>query len=855
IPWSISAGIGGHFIPKSGGQYNRNLQNDTVMLAMAVDTTLYRTRVLNASWGNVLLDSFHFELPGNLSYLKYAEGAYNEIYEHGVSVVAGAGNGKTTEDTSGRPWTYTYPAAFDHNLAISTIGHHNSSGVWNVENVHELHVGDSLWECHAHNLRVDLCAPGYMISSTYFSPTSPDKYKYRYASGTSFSAPLVAGTIGLMYSKMKWLTPYQIEYVLKKSSRDIYSIPANQKYAYGPSRHTGRIGSGALDAGAALEMLDTDVFFADHPDARTFRVKGATITHRCRPGARPGLPKPVITVHMENGTPPYTYKWERLAVVFGAPQADGVTLSPRIDRVGTNQITATIDSAWGPGTLYYRLTVYDNSEIQKVANKVFRMSLINDTNRWDLAMQDSYADLYDEPNTMLQRSPLDWDIWSSHDVWNRYFQDGDTTHQDPDINVAGTQYMHARVRNVGCKESPDGGDNANLEFYWTVAATGERWPQDWAGTSSAINGQPPGGFIGNVPIPALAPGASTILSHDWIPPNPTLYDTTNLLTRIDICALARITGSSSSPFGMTFAEIDTSKVNILNNNNLVTKNFVSLNLTIGSPNTPSTGVVIRNPSGGNTPGNPPKGTGSFSVELATQNQLAPFVHGHLANYIEGTILLGDLYDVWEDGGKMGHVSGFDDDLKTVSWNLESPLRLDNLEIDENEQYYVILTFNLKSGLTSIPYEIKDQLIHLRLLTPREVDVDNGDGTTLQVTRDYIHSAVNYSINIQNDGAGEEKRGRINGINNLMEGSMDRITVYPNPVNGEMTIVLSESGSESYDVGVTDISGKIVYERHNVTFMGGEWKINTGTFTPGTYQVHITDKTGKAFVHKFIKLDN
>src|SRR3546814_5194341 len=107
-----------------------------------------------------------------------------------------------------------------------------------------------------------------------------------------------------MYSKMKRLTPYQSEYVLKTSSRDLYSIPENQKYARGASRHAGLIGSGTLDAGAALEMLNTDGFFTDHPDARTFRIKGATITHKCRPGVVLGMPKPQIKVHLENGTPP-----------------------------------------------------------------------------------------------------------------------------------------------------------------------------------------------------------------------------------------------------------------------------------------------------------------------------------------------------------------------------------------------------------------------------------------------------------------------------------------------------------------------------------------------------------------------
>src|SRR3546814_12521906 len=123
--------------------------------------------------------------------------------------------------------------------------------------------------------------------------------------------------------------------------------------------------------------------------------------------------------------------------------------------------------------------------------------------------------------------------------------------------------MHVRVKNVGCAASPNNAEEASLEMYWTVAATGERWPWDWTGNGSLINGQPSGQFInpGGMPIPPIPAGGSMILSHSWNPPNPVLYDTSNMLTRIDICALARITGSPLPPFGRTFQAIDTSKVN------------------------------------------------------------------------------------------------------------------------------------------------------------------------------------------------------------------------------------------------------------------------------------------------------
>src|SRR3546814_16278305 len=76
-------------------------------------------------------------------------------------------------------------------------------------------------------------------------------------------------------------------------------------------------------------MLNTDGFFTDHPDARTFRIKGATITHKCRPGVVLGMPKPQIKVHLENGTPPYTYTWERLIEQNTSQTSNGVRSEER----------------------------------------------------------------------------------------------------------------------------------------------------------------------------------------------------------------------------------------------------------------------------------------------------------------------------------------------------------------------------------------------------------------------------------------------------------------------------------------------------------------------------------------------
>lgn len=809
-----------------------------------IDTQKVKTRVLNASWESYRDPAYYFS--NKSGQFLYEQDLCDEIYEKGVVLVAAAGNGM---QDGYDPHLFLYPASYDHNLSISSVGHLFTTGDTIIKYMHEYYPGDSVSRIHQHNVRVDLCAPGYKNSSHYNQPFASKYYSKREFSGTSFAAPLVTGTVGLMLSKMPWLTPYQVEYVLKHSSDSIYHLiyngqAHNQKYA-GPTRFKGRLGAGSLNAGAALNLLNVDSFIANYPTTSTFRIKGIKLNTRCVPGSHAGVPNPRIEVIMENGTPPYKFKWERVNGVSGSP----VNISPQYDSVGTtNSIFGAITSKTGvssPWIFHYKLTVYDNSAIEKVASKVVYLTF-TDSSIWDLVMQDSYADLYDEPNRMLTRSALDWDIWTSPDIWNRHAQDGDTIHQNPDTTAP--NYMHVRIKNIGCVSSPNNFDSASVWLYWTLAKTGEIWPNDWIGTSPQINGHNVGDDInpGGTAIPAIAPGRDTILSHNWMPPKPQDYDTSGLLDTIHVCALARIQTSTTGPnFGMTFTEIDTTKVNVLKNNKIVTRNFVSLNLETGHTPTPkTTGVVVGNPG--------TIGSGTFTLQIITENQLHPYIAGHLASYMSMTIHLGGLYDVWDDGGKEGNPTSYDDELKTITWNMEQPLRLENITLDEEEQYYVILEFKLKAGL-SIPFSVENQLVHFRQITPQIVDIDNGDGTTFEVTRDYVYSAVNYSINIS-EGEAEEKPGKRTKVGTLAQQTESLFELYPNPVNEQLTLTINDKKQSAYRVTVTDVLGKVIFKDEKVMFENGSFKINTRRFVPGTYYVNITDKTGNTQTKQFVKVE-
>ena len=86
---------------------------------------------------------------------------------------------------------------------------------------------------------VDLSAPGLGILTTGLDGT------YQQVSGTSFSAPIVAGAVGLMLSVNPLLTPAQVDTILKVTADDL-----------GPSGWDPGYGWGRLNVGRAIKVIE-----------------------------------------------------------------------------------------------------------------------------------------------------------------------------------------------------------------------------------------------------------------------------------------------------------------------------------------------------------------------------------------------------------------------------------------------------------------------------------------------------------------------------------------------------------------------------------------------------------------------
>ncbi|MEY3048046.1 MAG: hypothetical protein RL365_84 [Bacteroidota bacterium] len=169
--------------------------------------------VINVSWFS------------GCSFSQFEQDVIDEVYANGTFIVAAAGNGTTCGD----PSALAFPASYNHVFSVTSIGEHDN---------HEENIGDP-HTAHQHNSRVDLAAPGYKVN------ISDSPVNYTTASGSSYAAPFVTGTVALMLSVNPCIDNDEIEQILKASSVNIDAL--NPAYA-------GSIGAGRLNANAAVSM-------------------------------------------------------------------------------------------------------------------------------------------------------------------------------------------------------------------------------------------------------------------------------------------------------------------------------------------------------------------------------------------------------------------------------------------------------------------------------------------------------------------------------------------------------------------------------------------------------------------------
>ncbi|TGV02556.1 S8 family serine peptidase [Flavivirga rizhaonensis] len=191
-------------------------------------------KVVNASWG---LSSFS---PPSITPI-----VYEGINDRGVVVVAAAGNGL---DSGSNSTNYYIPASYKDVISVSAVGHKNYiSGSTETFVDSHAYLKNGQIGSYQHNDSIDIVAPAYGVLVANREWGGPyGQYNQDYY-GTSFAAPMVSGTVALMFDVNYCIDPKEVETILKLTAVKIDHLPQNIQYY-------GKLGAGKLDAYEAVKM-------------------------------------------------------------------------------------------------------------------------------------------------------------------------------------------------------------------------------------------------------------------------------------------------------------------------------------------------------------------------------------------------------------------------------------------------------------------------------------------------------------------------------------------------------------------------------------------------------------------------
>ncbi|WP_296561333.1 S8 family serine peptidase [uncultured Acetobacterium sp.] len=182
---------------RTGGAYSGDTQLDVAYICAALLKAAERpeVKVINMSFGGY----------GTFSSLAVA---VNEAVNAGKIVVASSGN--EGESWNARVGQYSYPASYDHVISVGAINKNNVRASFSQ-----------------YNDRVDLSAPGQSVLTTSRSGG------YEYASGTSFSSPIVAGACAVLVAADPSLNAQEVEAILKSTALDLGAAGSDPYYGSG----------------------------------------------------------------------------------------------------------------------------------------------------------------------------------------------------------------------------------------------------------------------------------------------------------------------------------------------------------------------------------------------------------------------------------------------------------------------------------------------------------------------------------------------------------------------------------------------------------------------------------------------
>lgn len=222
-------------------------------------------KVINCSWGSI-------------NYYETAQEAINEMRDNGTVIVSVPHNESFSKTQGQKP---RYPGAYKHVINVGSIQHRydtpqdnvliSEKGKYYAASIkyHLARTGGfsnddpengtyKLYTSSSNNLdkTVDIVAPGNFIFK-YGAFEKDGTISYNPFSATSPAAPLVSGTIGLMFSLHPNLSVDEVNSIIKLTATNIDHIEANAPLK-------GMYGAGSLHTGRAVkfthDMLDIESY-------------------------------------------------------------------------------------------------------------------------------------------------------------------------------------------------------------------------------------------------------------------------------------------------------------------------------------------------------------------------------------------------------------------------------------------------------------------------------------------------------------------------------------------------------------------------------------------------------------------
>jgi thermitase len=197
---------------------------------------------------------------GAYAYSSYLKSAVNHAWDAGCVVVGAVGNNNLSD-----PF---YPAAYDNVIGVSATDQNDAKASWSNYGSH-----------------VAVAAPGVSIYSTYWN----DGSTYAHMSGTSMSAPHVAGLAALLFAQDDTRSNATVRSLIESSADDLGDAGWDQYYGYGRINAYQALGTTSTvvepETGSSLSADNGDLTLDFPPGAVT-----STTTVTYTPNASPSNP-------------------------------------------------------------------------------------------------------------------------------------------------------------------------------------------------------------------------------------------------------------------------------------------------------------------------------------------------------------------------------------------------------------------------------------------------------------------------------------------------------------------------------------------------------------------------------------